>query len=101
LSHPREHVQILEAACHRLLSSPQDDGSRAFLLEALAAYKAVPLACFPGAVHDLVASSRTQADALCVRILETDAGAGQSIDHEVEDVCHTLTALGEALKRGA
>lgn len=98
LSQPAECVHVLEAACHRLLRDPKDPGSRADLLEALATYKTVPLDSFPAAVHDLVAASREQADILCIRILETNADAGRSIEQEAKEVCHTLASLGEALK---
>lgn len=40
-------IQTLEAACHRFLSDPRDDLARAFLLEALANYKAIPSRQFP------------------------------------------------------
>lgn len=96
MNQPEECVQALETACHRFLSDPGDAGSRALLLEALATYNAVPLASFPTAVRDLVTTSRDQADALCVRILETSSGA--SIVSETENVCHTLGSLGEALR---
>ena len=98
MSQPAECVHVLETACHRLLHDPEDAGSRAVLLKALATYKTVPLDSFPVAVHDLVAASREQADTLCIRILETNADTGRSIEQEAKEVCHTLTSLGEALK---
>ncbi|GEP59887.1 hypothetical protein RSO01_70530 [Reyranella soli] len=82
-------MQALEAACHRLLKNPHDEGSRASLLKALATYKTVPMGCFPVAVQHLVAASRDQADALCVRIPETEAAPGDAIDREVKKVCDT------------
>ena len=95
-----ESVQMLEVACHRLLRSPKDDGYRALLLEALATYKGVPLDCFPSALRDLVVTSREQADALCLRILETSALEGGSIEAELKEVCHTLAELdGRCVRR--
>lgn len=92
-----EQVQALETACHRLLRNPGDDLSRALLLEALAAYKAIPLASLPASVYGLVATSRHQVDALCLRVLETNARAGRSIQHELREVCKTLGTLALAL----
>ena len=100
LSRPADHVRALEAACHRLLKNPRDEDSRASLLKALATYKTVPMACFPLAVQHLVATSRDQADVLCLRILETDAASADAINREVKTVCDTLTSLGEALRKG-
>ena len=40
-------VQAVEFACHRALNVPEDDISRVMLLEALASFKATPLASFP------------------------------------------------------
>lgn len=92
-----EQVQALETACHRLLRNLDDDLSRALLLEALAAYKVIPLASLPASVYGLVATSRDQVDALCVRVLKTNAHAGRSIEHELREVCKTLGALAVAL----
>ena len=71
---------------------------RVLLLEALVTYKTVRMDCFPASVRDLVAASRAQADALCLRILETNAVSGRSIEHEVKEVCRTLTCLEAAMK---
>lgn len=98
MSPPKDSLQLLEAACHRLLRSPTDDGYRALLLEALAAYKKVALDSFPSAVRDLVITSRDQADALCLRILETSDRSRGSIDNEVQEVCQTLASLDEAMR---
>ena len=87
-------MEALEAACHRLLKNPHDEGSRASLLKALATYNTVPMACFPVALL----ASHDQADALCLRILETDASPGNSIDREAKKVCDTLTSIGDALR---
>ena len=92
-----KQVQALETACHRLLRNPDDDLSRALLLEALAAYKAIPLASLPASVYGLVATSRGQVDALCLRVLETNPRAGRSIEHELREVCKTLGALAVTL----
>ena len=92
-----KQVQALGTACHRLLRNPDDDLSRALLLEALAAYKAIPWASLPASVYGLVAISRGQVDALCLRVLATDARAGRSIEHELREVCKTLGALGVTL----
>ena len=92
-----EQVQALETACHRLLRNPDDDLSRALLLEALAGYKAIPLARLPASVYGLVATSRHQVDALCLCVLETNARAGRSIQHELREVCKTLGTLALAL----
>lgn len=98
MSGPAEQVQLLETACHRLLMNLEDASLRRTLLEALVTYKSTPLNGFPTGLRDLVSTSRAQADALCLRILETDGGTGRSIEHELKQMCDTLTSLGDALK---
>jgi hypothetical protein len=96
-----QQVMALEAACHRALRNPEDEASRASLLEALASYKAVPVGHFPSPVQGMVAASRDQADALCVRILEITSGAAHSMDRELREMCHTLASLAATLNEGA
>ncbi len=91
-------VDALEAACHRLLRDPRDDLSRAVLLEALAHYKAVPLASFPASVLDLVKISHDQADELSNRILASGSLSDPWINQEVRAVCRTVGSLATALK---
>ena len=61
-------VQAVEFACHLALKFPKDDMSRVMLLEALASFKATPLASFPNKTFDLVRLSRDQADELSKRV---------------------------------
>lgn len=96
-----KQVQALKTACHRLLRNLDDDLSRALLLEALAAYKAIPLASLPASVYGLVTTSRDQVNALCLRVLEANARAGRSIEHELQEVFKTLGALAVALDDAA
>lgn len=91
-------VQAVEFACHRAVKFPEDDMSRVMLLEALAQFKATPLASFPHKVLDLVGRSRDQADALSDRILASDSLSDPSIDHEVRAVCETLGSLSAAMR---
>ncbi len=95
-----KQVRALDAACHRLVQSPNDDGLRARLLEALAACKTIPSTTFPAAVQDLVGISRDQADSLCLRILEADGHPSRAVEHELKDMCHTLGSLAAALNGG-
>ncbi len=64
-------VQRSGVACHRALNVPKDDIARVMLLEALANFKATPLASFPQEVVDLVGRSPDRADALSDCILAT------------------------------
>ena len=100
MNDPAEQVERLEAACHRLLMNLEDASLRRTLLEALVTYKSTPLDGFPTGMRNLVSTSRAQADALCLRILENDGGTSWSIEHELTQMCETLTALGAALKAG-
>src|SRR5688572_22600843 len=91
-------VQAVGFACHRALKVPEDDMSRAMLLEALANLKATPLASFPQDVLELVERSRDQADALSDRILASNSLSAPSIDQEIRTVCHTLGFLAAAMR---
>ncbi len=91
-------VQAADFACHRALDGPKDDMSRVMLLEALASFKATPLASFPARVLDLVSRSRNQADALCDRILASSGPFDSSIDEEIRAVCATLHSLAAAMR---
>jgi hypothetical protein len=100
LNDPAEQVQLLETACHRLLMNLEDASLCRALLEGLVTYKSTPLDGFPTGMRTLVSRSRAQADALCLRILETDGGTSRSIEHELKQMCDTLTSLGAALEAG-
>ena len=100
MNDPAEQVELLEGACHRLLINLADASLCRALLEGLVAYKSTPLAGFPTRIRNLVSRSRAQADALCLRILQTDCGTSGSIEHELKQMCDTLTSLGVALKAG-
>jgi hypothetical protein len=91
-------VQAVEFACHRALNVPEDDISRMMLLEALASFKATPLASFPSKVLNLVSRSRDQADALSDRILASNSLSDPSIDIEIRAVCHTTGSLAAAMR---
>ena len=80
--------------------SLEDASLRQTLLEALVVYKSTPLDGFPTGMRNLVYKSRAQADALCLRILETNGGTSRSIEHELKQMCDTLTSLGAALEAG-
>lgn len=91
-------VQAVELACHRAVKSPTDDVARMMLLEALASFKATPLAPFPAKVVEMVSRSHDQADALTDRILASTSLSGPSIDHEIRAVCDTLSTLAVAMR---
>jgi len=91
-------VQAVELACHRAVNFPSDDIARMMLLEALASFKAMPLALFPPKVVDLIGRSHDQADALTDRILASNSLADPSIDHEIRAVCDTLSSLAVAMR---
>lgn len=78
----------------------EDASLRQALLEALVIYKSTPLDGFPTGMWNLVWRSRAQADALCVRILQTDGGSSRSIEHELKQMCETLTSLRAGLTAG-
>src|SRR5690242_15603501 len=89
-------LKAVESACHRLLQKPSEEGARAELLKAIAAYNGLPPARFPRSVRRLVEQSRDQADSLGVHILETNTIAGPSIEEELRQVCHTMAAVAAA-----
>lgn len=91
-------VQAVDFACHRALRAPDDDISRMMLLEALANFKAVPLASFPHNAIELVGRSRDQADALSDRVLASERLSDPSIEDEIRQVCHTLSSLAAAMR---
>ena len=91
-------VQAVDFACHRALKVPKDEMSRVMLLEALASFKAIPVASFPDAVFDLVGRSRDRADALSDLILASDSLSDPSIDHEIRAVCQTVGSLAAAMR---
>jgi len=91
-------VQAVELACHRALKAPEDDIARTMLLEALASFKAIPLASFPHEVFDLVGRSRDQADGLSDRILASSSLSDPSIDDEIRAVCNTLGSVAAAMR---
>jgi hypothetical protein len=96
-----ERVQALDRACHRLMQSPDDDRLRLMLLEALSAYKAVPVADFPVNGQDLVETSHDLADSLCLRILEANGQPSRSVEKELKRLCRSLAALAATLGVGA
>ena len=92
-----DRIQALDRACHRLMQNPDDDRLRALLLEALSAYKAVPVADFPANGQDLVATSHDLADSLCLRILEANGQPSASVEEELRGLCRSLAALAAVL----
>lgn len=91
-------VRAVDLACHEALSAPTDDMARINLLEALATFKATPVAAFPTTVLDLVTRSHQQADALSDRILSSNNLSDPMIDADIRSLCVTTSALAAALR---
>jgi hypothetical protein len=91
-------VQAVDFACHRALKVPEDEMSRVMLLEALASFKAIPVASFPDAVFDLVGRSRNHADALSDLVLASKSLADPSIALEIRALCDVVGSLAAAMR---
>lgn len=98
-------VELLEAACHRALNSEEDPATRDALVRAVAGYVVVPDDRSPierPYVRGLANMARVHAEHLAHRLkTETDDTAGRrSLRVALEQVCHSLADLHQALVEG-
>ncbi|GEP56162.1 hypothetical protein RSO01_33280 [Reyranella soli] len=88
-----EHVQTLEALCHRYLNQPNDELERAALVRGLAGFRMVGVTDDqPTIVRGLAAQCHAYAG-----LLSDDLASAKSPDASVRRLCGLLADLREAL----